>query len=99
MYQFGLTLKFLREKYGYSQEEIATQLGVKASTIRRWENSTTFQPSTEKLLKVAKLFQISLTELLDLPVAQEIDISRLSTEQQKLMSLLIMEFKGIAKPK
>lgn len=46
-----------------SQKEVATALGVKTSTISKWENGLT-KPRADKLPAIAKLYGCSIEELL-----------------------------------
>lgn len=34
----GMNLKYLRKKYGYSQEDLAERLGVSRQSVAKWEN-------------------------------------------------------------
>lgn len=46
-----------------SQKEVAAALGVKTSTISKWENGLT-KPRADKLPAIAKLYGCSIEELL-----------------------------------
>ena len=46
-----------------TQEFVAEQLGVSRQAVSKWENGTS-DPSTSNLLALAKLFEISVEELL-----------------------------------
>lgn len=53
----------LRKKYGYSQEEVADKLGLSRQAISKWERAEA-SPDTDNLICLAKLYNISLDELL-----------------------------------
>ena len=53
----------LRKSNGMSQEELADKLGVSRQAISRWEMGTS-DPSTSNLFALAKLYGISVEELL-----------------------------------
>ena len=55
----------LRKKNGYSQEELASKLGVSRQAISKWERAEA-SPDTDNLVELAKLYKISLDELLNL---------------------------------
>ncbi|OUC52544.1 hypothetical protein B7939_01070 [Eggerthia catenaformis] len=56
-------LKYLRLKYGYSQDNIANRLGYKSfTTIQKWEDGTS-EPSLEKLRILAMLYNVTLLDL------------------------------------
>lgn len=51
--KFGDVVKKVRGIKGYSQEQLARELGVSFATINRWENSKT-EPSQLALVKFAE---------------------------------------------
>lgn len=58
-----VTIKTLREKIG-TQEQVAKLLNVNQNTISNWENGIA-KPKTKDLPKIAKLFGVSISELID----------------------------------
>lgn len=56
-------LKELRNQYGYSQTELANYLNVTKQAISKWENGLSL-PENEKLYLLAKLYGISIDEML-----------------------------------
>lgn len=54
---FAYNLKYLREKRGWSQDELATCLNVARSTISCWENGIRI-PKIDKIMEIAKIFNI-----------------------------------------
>ena len=54
----------LRKEHGFSQEELAAKLGVSRQAGSKWERGEA-SPDTDNLIALAKLYQISLDELLD----------------------------------
>ncbi|MDO4673010.1 MAG: helix-turn-helix transcriptional regulator [Porphyromonadaceae bacterium] len=59
----GEVLKQHREECKMTQEFVAEAIGVSRQTVSKWENGTS-DPSTSNLIALAKLFQISVQELL-----------------------------------
>ncbi len=53
----------LRKKSGWSQEELAEQMGVSRQSISKWEGAQSI-PDLEKIIKLAKLFSVSTDYLL-----------------------------------
>lgn len=53
----------LRKKNGYSQEELADKLGLSRQAVSKWERAEA-SPDTDNLICLAKLYGISLDELL-----------------------------------
>ena len=61
-------IKKLREKQGYTQTELAKMLGVTRSCVNAWEMGISV-PSTQSLVQLAQIFDISTDYLLGLDVA------------------------------
>ena len=59
----GEKIKEQRTAHGLSQETLAEQMGVSRQAVSKWEADQS-APSSEKLIALAKLFQISLDELI-----------------------------------
>lgn len=61
--KFNEKLKKFRKEKGYSQEELAEQLGVSRQAVSKWENDQGF-PETEKLIQISSMFNVSIDTLL-----------------------------------
>ena len=60
---FQENLKALRRKKGMSQEELAARLHVVRQTISKWEKGLSV-PDSDLLIKLAEVFEVSVSELL-----------------------------------
>lgn len=60
---FAENLKQLRKEKGLSQEELAERMGVSRQAVSKWEQGEIY-PEVEKLLLLAKQFQVSLDALM-----------------------------------
>lgn len=58
-----MQLLTLRTKAGWSQEFVARQMEVSRATIINWERGNT-EPSISEAVKLAKLFGITVEELM-----------------------------------
>jgi len=58
-----LRLKELRLKSGFSQQELAFMVGVKASTISNYEQGTR-EPDIETMIKIAIVLNVTVDELI-----------------------------------
>jgi putative transcriptional regulator len=58
-----MQLLTLRTKAGWSQEFVARQMEVSRATIVNWERGNT-EPSISEAVKLAKLFGITVEELM-----------------------------------
>ncbi len=63
--ELGNRLADLRKQHGYSQEELADKLGVSRQAISKWERGEA-SPDTDNLIELARIYGISLDELLGL---------------------------------
>lgn len=59
----GKKLSTYRKNHDMTQQELAEHLNLSAQAISKWENDTS-QPDIENLMKLAKLYGVSLDELL-----------------------------------
>ena len=55
----------LRRKHGYSQGELARKLGLSRQAVSKWERAEA-APDTENLIALARLYQVTLDELVGL---------------------------------
>ena len=56
-------LQKLRKENGYSQEQLAAELGISRQAVSKWERAES-SPDTDNLICLAKLYGVSLDELL-----------------------------------
>lgn len=56
-------LQQLRKEKGYSQEQLAAELGISRQAVSKWERAES-SPDTDNLICLAKLYGVSLDELL-----------------------------------
>lgn len=63
-------LKRLRTEKGLSQEEVAGQLFLSRQTISKWENNLA-EPGVENLKALARLYGVTLDQLLGEDVRQD----------------------------
>jgi len=62
-YVTGAVIKKLREKHNLTQAQLAEKLSISDKTISKWETGKGY-PDISLLEPIAKVFQISITELL-----------------------------------
>ena len=63
MLYLGTNIKENRLKKGYTQEQLAYELGVSSQTVSRWETGTTY-PDIVMIPIIAELFDISIDTLM-----------------------------------
>ena len=59
----GEALKARRTAASYTQEYVAETLGVSRQAVSKWENGTS-EPSTANLMALARMYQVTVDELL-----------------------------------
>ncbi len=75
----------LRKRNNLSQEELAGKLGLSRQAVSKWERAEA-SPDTDNLICLAKIYNISLDELLhnDAPIEDIIDKERPSEQQSPM---------------
>lgn len=87
----------LREKYNFSQSDIARQIGVTPALISAYENQER-KPSLDKLVALADIFHVSTDYILGRPVKIDssvmVNVDGLSDKQIEIIRNIISEFKS-----
>ena len=73
-YVTGAVIKELREKHHFTQAELAEMLNVSDKTISKWETAKGY-PDISLLEPIAKVFVISVTELLAGQAVNNVNVS------------------------
>ena len=88
-------IKKLREQQGLIQKQVALELGIGYSNYNKMENGVR-EPSVEELQKLAKLYSISVDELInpqDTAPKEVVIADKTATEQMRLIQELDEEDK------
>ena len=64
LYRLPKNLKMLREQYGYTLKQVAEKLGIAYQSYHAYERGLTV-PTLQNFIKLAKLYDVSLEELLE----------------------------------
>lgn len=85
----GDRFKQLREQHGYTHEELSEMLGLSQKQIWRYENGKT-DPSSEIIVKIAKVFRVSSDYLLGLTddTNPYIRIDNLTSVEKEVLSAM-----------
>ena len=59
----GKTIATLRKEKGWSQEDLALQMGVSRQSVSKWESMSSL-PDLDKIIKLSNLFGVSTDYLL-----------------------------------
>lgn len=90
MYDFGLLLKELRLKRGFSQTQLAQKISKSKAVISRYESNQQM-PTLETLVDLAQLYNVSLDYLVGIDKCSLLT-NGLSVNQIKILDTLIFEF-------
>ena len=81
-------IKHLREKRGFSQSELAKQLGITRSSVNAWELGISV-PSTQYIVELSDLFKVSTDYLLCVDSTANVSVCGLTEDDVKLVYALI----------
>ncbi len=86
-------IRNLRKSTGMSQEELAAKLNVVRQTISKWEKGLSV-PDSEMLIKIADVFEVSVSQLLgsDIPVEKE-SINEIAEQLQRINEQMAIKYK------
>lgn len=62
--KIGVNIRNLREERNLTQEQVAEALGVTFQAVSSWERDE-YNPDTEKLVKLAELFEVSVSSIVE----------------------------------
>lgn len=81
-------IRYLRDKAGMTQTDLANRLGISRSAVNSWEMSFS-SPSLANIIEMTQLFHVSSDYLLSLSDKITIDISSLSNEEKEIVIRLV----------
>lgn len=88
---FGERLKQLRTQAGYTQAQLAQQIGVTKSVISFYELRER-APSPDVLVKLSGIFHVTTDYLLCIEKASQLDISGLTESQVTAVRSIVLEY-------
>ena len=91
---FAKNIKFLRKRRGRTQDDVASALGLKRSTLSGYENNVA-EPGIEVLIAFSKYFEIAVDTLLKMDWSTEqgiqaVDLINFDLNFQKMFLKLIL---------
>lgn len=86
-------IKELREQNGITQSELAKQLGITRSSVNAWEMGISV-PSTQYIVELANIFNISTDYLLGVNRTATINVSGLTDKDIALIHSIVTHLKN-----
>lgn len=90
--ELGDRLRDIRKDNKFTQAELAELLGITRSAVNSWEMGIAL-PSTQYLIRLAKIYKVSTDYLLGLDDSELIDISSLKQSDKEIIYSLLKRFK------
>ena len=87
---FNENLKTLRKAKGLSQEELAIRLHVVRQTVSKWEKGLSV-PDADLLIRLADIFEVSVSELLGARIENEQEISAVAEQLSRINEQLAIK--------
>ena len=87
---FSENLKTLRKAKGLSQEELAIRSNVVRQTISKWEKGLSV-PDADLLIRLAEIFEVSVSELLGAKIENEQEISAVAEQLSRINEQLAIK--------
>ena len=90
-------LQFLRKSHGYTQDDLAQNLSISRQAVSKWETGTTI-PDLETLLKLSKLYHITINEILEPKIQPQriTDFEQLSTIPENELKEALKQFDAVS---
>jgi len=85
-------IKYLREKNDKTQSALAKQLGITRASVNAWEMGISV-PSTQYIVELSRIFDVSTDYLLGVEKSATIDISGLSEPDIQLLYQIVSHLK------
>ncbi|MCI8851828.1 MAG: helix-turn-helix transcriptional regulator [Erysipelotrichaceae bacterium] len=85
---FGEKLRELRENAGFTQQQLAEQMGMSKATISQYESQERV-PSPVSIVKISAIFHVSTDYLYGLDKIRRADLSGLTDDDIEIINRLI----------
>ena len=93
IYNIADKIKYLRDKAGLTQTDLANRLGISRSAVNSWEMSLS-SPSLSNIIEMTQIFHISADYLLSTSEKMMIDISFLNNEEKEVILKILNCFES-----
>lgn len=96
LFEFGIRLRKLRNKYKMTQTALGERIGKSKPVISNYENGLKF-PSLDTAIDLASIFNVSLDYLAGLDKAEMISVEKLTESQRNLVQTIVYELSDKSK--
>lgn len=90
MFEFGIRLRKLRNKYKMTQTVLGQKIGKSKPVISNYENGLK-SPTLDTAINIASIFNVSLDYLAGLDKAEMISVEKLTKPQRELVQTIVFE--------
>ncbi|MDD3796555.1 MAG: helix-turn-helix transcriptional regulator [Lachnospiraceae bacterium] len=87
---FCENLRSIRKAKGLTQDELAARINVVRQTISKWEKGLSV-PDAEMLIRIAEIFEISVSELLGEKIENEADQNDIAEQLSRINEQLAVK--------
>ena len=81
-------IRYLRDKTGMTQTDLAKRLGISRSAVNSWEMSLS-SPSVANLIEMSQIFHVDVDYILSISDKITVDITNLSQEERESIIRLV----------
>lgn len=81
-------IRYLRDKTGMTQTDLAKRLGISRSAVNSWEMSLS-SPSIANLIEMSQIFHVDVDYILSISDKITVDITNLSQEERESIIRLV----------
>ena len=81
-------IRYLRDKSGMTQTDLAKRLGISRSAVNSWEMSLS-SPSLVNIVEMTQIFHVNADYLLSMSSRLLVDISALGNDEREIILKLI----------
>ena len=81
-------IRYLRDKMGMTQTDLANRLGISRNAVNAWEMSTS-TPTLANVVEMSRIFHVSTDYLLSVSDQFSVDISTLDNTERELVIKLV----------
>jgi len=89
----GMNIKYLRNKCGFSQEDLAEKIGVSRQSVAKWEAGESL-PDIQKCADMAVLFEVSLDAFVMSPIDETVECKEEPSEGRYVFGLVKVGERG-----